>query len=292
MKIGRVQIDGAEHYVIERDGEPSLVDEIIPSSGWRAFIEDWACSEQQLKNASRKPLPSSGFRWLAPLPDPPKFLLLAGNFRAHVVESGFAPLPEGILTPQFFIKPATTLIGAEDVIPMVKKNVALDYEAELGVVIGKKLERGATAEQTLDAVWGYTVINDVSERKLNSDLEGRYKRSNDDFYDWLVGKWFDGSAPVGPWLVSKDEIASVEKLEIVARLNGEVVQQAPCSAMVHNIAEAIVYISQILTLEPGDLISMGTPSGVGLARGRLLQQDDLIECEIAGIGKLSNRVRA
>jgi 2-keto-4-pentenoate hydratase/2-oxohepta-3-ene-1,7-dioic acid hydratase in catechol pathway len=209
-----------------------------------------------------------------------------------VVESGFAPLPDGVLTPQFFIKPTTTLIGAEDAIPLVKANVALDYEAELGVIVGKRLARGASSAQARDAVWGYTVINDISERKLNEGLEGRHKRSNDDFYDWLVGKWFDGSAPIGPWLVSKDEIARVEDLEIVARLNGEVVQQAPCSAMVHSIAEAIVYISQVLTLEPGDILSMGTPSGVGMARGRLLQDGDVIECEIAGLGKISNPVRA
>jgi 2-keto-4-pentenoate hydratase/2-oxohepta-3-ene-1,7-dioic acid hydratase in catechol pathway len=174
----------------------------------------------------------------------------------------------------------------------VKANVALDYEAELGVIVGKRLARGASSAQARDAVWGYTVINDISERKLNEGLEGRHKRSNDDFYDWLVGKWFDGSAPIGPWLVSKDEIARVEDLEIVARLNGEVVQQAPCSAMVHSIAEAIVYISQVLTLEPGDILSMGTPSGVGMARGRLLQDGDVIECEIAGLGKISNPVRA
>jgi 2-keto-4-pentenoate hydratase/2-oxohepta-3-ene-1,7-dioic acid hydratase in catechol pathway len=292
MKIGRVEIGGNLHYVVEREGAIAVVDALVPAEGWRAVLAAWPEYAPKLASAPVTPLPAGKLRWLVPLADPPKFLLLAGNFRAHVVESGFAPLPDGVLTPQFFIKPTTTLIGAEDAIPLVKANVALDYEAELGVIVGKRLARGASSAQARDAVWGYTVINDISERKLNEGLEGRHKRSNDDFYDWLVGKWFDGSAPIGPWLVSKDEIARVEDLEIVARLNGEVVQQAPCSAMVHSIAEAIVYISQVLTLEPGDILSMGTPSGVGMARGRLLQDGDVIECEIAGLGKISNPVRA
>ena len=292
MKIGRVAVDGQICFVVEREGGLARVDSLVPAGGWREVLSAWARYEPVLQNAPLVELPQGTVRWLVPLPDPPKFLLLAGNFRAHVVESGFAPLPEGVLTPQFFIKPNSTLLGAVDPIPLVQANVALDYEAELGIVMGKRLERGATAEQALDAVWGYTVVNDISERKLNAGLEGRHKRSNDDFYDWLVGKWFDGSAPIGPWLVSKDEIASVDNLVIVARLNGEIVQQTPCSAMVHSIAEAIVYIAQVLTLEPGDIISMGTPSGVGFARGRLLQAGDLVECEIHGIGTLSNPVGA
>lgn len=290
MKLGRVEVNGSIYHVVEAVGVLKAADHLIPPGGWRPVLADWDKWVLQLNTENLTPLPEGNLRWLAPLADPPKFLLLAGNFRAHVIESGFAPLPEGILTPQFFIKPTTTIIGAEDIIPLVSANVALDYEAELGVILGKRLERGADAETVLDAVWGYTVVNDISERKLNAGLEGRYKRSNDDFYDWLVGKWFDGSAPIGPSMASKDEIASVGNLEIIARLNGEVVQQAPCSAMVHSIAEALVYISQVLTLEPGDIVSMGTPSGVGFARGRLLKDGDLIECSIAEIGTLANRV--
>ena len=292
MKLGRVAVEGEEHFVVERDGKLVALDGIIPVEGLRAVLAAWSDYEQRIVSASGQSLEKGEVRWLAPIPNPPKFLLLAGNFRAHVVESGFAPLPDGVLTPQFFIKPNTTLAGAEDPIPLTASNVALDYEAELGVILGKSLARRANAAEALDAVWGYTVINDISERKLNANLDGRHKRSNDDFYDWLVGKWFDGSAPCGPWLVSKDELPELSHVEIVARLNGETVQQAPCSAMVHTIAEAIVYISQVLTLEPGDIISMGTPSGVGTARGRLLAADDLIECEITGLGRLANRVAA
>jgi 2-keto-4-pentenoate hydratase/2-oxohepta-3-ene-1,7-dioic acid hydratase in catechol pathway len=226
--------------------------------------------------------------WHAPLPAPPKFLLLAGNFRAHVVESGFEAAPEQNLTPQFFMKPSTTIIGPSDDIPLVSANHALDYESELAVVIGRHT-RYATLENAMNAVWGYTVVNDVSERKLNEDMPDRKKRSNDDFYDWLVGKWFDGSAPMGPYIVTSEELPS--EVTVSARLNGELVQEATTHLMIHSVAEAIVYISQVLTLEPGDVISMGTPAGVGMARGRLLRDGDVMECEVSGIGVLRNKVQ-
>jgi 2-keto-4-pentenoate hydratase/2-oxohepta-3-ene-1,7-dioic acid hydratase in catechol pathway len=226
--------------------------------------------------------------WHAPLPAPPKFLLLAGNFRAHVVESGFEAAPEQNLTPQFFMRPSTTIIGPSDDIPLVSANHALDYESELAVVIGRHT-RYATLENAMNAVWGYTVVNDVSERKLNEDMPDRKKRSNDDCYDWLVGKWFDGSAPMGPYIVTSEELPS--EVTVSARLNGELVQEATTHLMIHSVAEAIVYISQVLTLEPGDVISMGTPAGVGMARGRLLRDGDVMECEVSGIGVLRNKVQ-
>ena len=245
---------------------------------WRPIVEE---------AISKNPEPIVGALWISPIPNPPKFLLLAGNFRAHVVESGFAAAPDENLTPQFFIKPSTTIIGPLANIPLTSVNHALDYEAELAVVIGATT-RNATLETAMDSIWGYTVVNDVSERKLNASMLDRKKRSNDDFYDWLVGKWFDGSAPMGPYVVTADEAPS--EFVITARLNGEVVQQAPTSAMIHSVAEAIVYISNVLTLEPGDVIAMGTPAGVGMARNRLLEHDDVIECEISGIGAIRNRV--
>jgi 2-keto-4-pentenoate hydratase/2-oxohepta-3-ene-1,7-dioic acid hydratase in catechol pathway len=259
-------------------GTKDLVAVIRNWQHWRPILEDIvAHAEGGLTEVT----------WKSPLPDPPKFLLLAGNFRAHVIESGFAAAPEENLTPQFFIKPSTTIIGPTDDIPLTSANHALDYEAELAVVIGSRVHN-ATLHSAMDAVWGYTVVNDISERKLNDGMVDRKKRSNDDFYDWLVGKWFDGSAPMGPYVVTADEIT--EEFVVRARLNGEIVQEAPASAMIHSVAEAIVYISKVLTLEPGDVISMGTPSGVGMARGRLLADGDVIECEVSGIGTLCNRV--
>lgn len=283
MKLGRVEFAGAMYLVTERS--TGIVG--IPDADVRELI-----SQPKLADTFQQGRAIDGpFRWLPPIPNPPKFLLLAGNFRAHVVESGFAPLPDGNLTPQFFMKPNTTIIGANDAVPLTGRNVALDYEAEVAVVIGARL-KNVGIDEARRGIWGYTLVNDISERQINKNLPERTKRQNDDFFDWLAGKWFDGSAPMGPWIVTADEFSSVDDLVIRATLNGSVVQEAPLSAMVHNIPEAISYVSQILTLEPGDVISMGTPAGVGSARGRLLQDGDLIECEIAELGRLSNRVSA
>jgi 2-keto-4-pentenoate hydratase/2-oxohepta-3-ene-1,7-dioic acid hydratase in catechol pathway len=289
MKLGIAMVDGRK-FIAAQAGE-RIVDlsTYVDTQDLSDLIRDWKSWRPVLQEAiARTNRFVSGAIWSSPLPHPPKFLLLAGNFRAHVVESGFAEAPEENLTPQFFMKPSTTIVGATDDIPLTSANHALDYEAELGVVIGSSI-RNATLENAMEAVWGYTVVNDISERKLNDDMLDRKKRSNDDFYDWLVGKWFDGSAPMGPYVVTVDEAVAVDFV-VRARLNGEVVQESPLSAMIHSVAEAIVYISKVLTLEPGDVISMGTPAGVGMARGRLLKDGDVIECEVSGIGALCNRV--
>ncbi|MBB5057920.1 2-keto-4-pentenoate hydratase/2-oxohepta-3-ene-1,7-dioic acid hydratase in catechol pathway [Granulicella aggregans] len=291
MKLGIARYEGRHLLAAERDGVIVDLSGCVEEQALLGVIEDWtrlaAVLEEALPHA--KPLPHAV--WAAPIPRPPKFLLLAGNFRAHIVESGFEAAPEENLTPQFFLKPSTTIIGPTDDIPLTRANHALDYESELAVVIGRHT-KNATLENAISAVFGYTIVNDISERKLNDGMVGRKKRSNDDFYDWLVGKWFDGSAPMGPFVVTADELRAETLLDCVvsARLNGDEVQSAPLSAMIHSVAEAIVYISAVLTLEPGDVISIGTPSGVGMARGRLLTDGDVIECSVDGIGTLRNRI--
>lgn len=288
MRLGIATLDGRS-FVAAQETDKVVDLSAYATQGLLGVIRDWERLKPILQEAvARSEGVPSRVIWSSPLPDPPKFLLVAGNFRAHVVESGFAAAPDENLTPQFFIKPSTAIIGPTADIPLTSANHALDYEAELAVVIGSRT-RNATLQNAMDAVWGYTVVNDVSERKLNDGMPDRKKRSNDDFYDWLVGKWFDGSAPMGPYVVTRDEAG--DGFTVSASLNGELVQQAPTSTMIHSVAEAIVYISKVLTLEPGDVIAMGTPSGVGMARGRLLQDGDVIECEVSGVGVLRNRVR-
>lgn len=289
MKLGIALHEGRRILAADRDGEMVDLSEYVDEQDLVVVIQHWPRLKPVLAIAlaHARALPASAV-WLAPIPNPPKFLLLAGNFRAHVVESGFAPAPEDNLTPQFFMKPSTAILGPADDIPLTSTNRALDYEAELAVIIGKRT-KNATLKSATNAVWGYTVVNDISERKLNEGMPDRKKRSNDDFYDWLVGKWFDGSAPMGPFAITAEDLP--QDPIVSAQLNGEEVQNAPLSAMIHSIAEAIVYISAVLTLEPGDVISMGTPSGVGMARNRLLADGDLIECSVSGIGTLRNRIR-
>ena len=292
MRLGLIR-EGNRRVLAAVSGENTF--DLSTCGPWktvRDVIADWEHCQPVLHNAIRAGVPAiPGFvEWMAPISDPPKFLLLAGNYRAHVVESGFGDLPEDNMTPQIFLKPNTTIAGPTDAIPRTSRNTDLDYEAELAVIVGSPL-KNASRTEAKKAVWGYTIVNDISERRLNAKLASRKLRTNDEFFDWLTGKWFDGSAPMGPYVVTADEIPDPAQLVVRAFLNGEKVQEAPATAMVHGVDETLSYISHILRLEPGDIVSMGTPAGVGMARGRLLQDGDLIECEVDAIGRLANRVR-
>lgn len=291
MKIGIAETEGRRFLAVRVNDETADLSSVMPAADVQRVIEGGVSLLQQVEAALPSVPRVSQARWCAPLSRPPKFLLLAGNFRAHVVESGFEAAPEKNLTPQFFVKPSSTILDPEQAIPLTKENVSLDYESEIAVVIGKRI-KDVSVDDALSGVWGYTVVNDISERKLNGRMDPREMRSNDQFFDWLVGKWFDGSAPMGPWITTADEMAQLAPSDVTvcARLNGQEVQRAPITSMIHSIAEAIAYISRLLTLETGDVISMGTPAGVGLGRGVFLQDGDVIECEVSGIGVLRNTV--
>lgn len=221
-----------------------------------------------------------------PIARVPKILALAGNYRKHVAESGFSGPAKGVWTPQFFSKPNTVLLGHGGSVALRAKNQFFDWEAELAVVIGK-VGRDVREEDAMQHVFGYCVCNDLSERKFNSEIENRDKREFDPFFDWLAGKWFDGSAPVGPELVTADEIPDPNNLAIRLLLNGETMQESNTGNMIFKIPETIAAVSAVLTLEPGDVIMMGTPEGVGFARGRALRAGDHMRAEIDGLGSLA-----
>lgn len=227
----------------------------------------------------------------APIRDVPKLLALAGNFRKHIVESGFRAVDgEEHITPQVFCKPpSSTLNSPGGLIPLRAGNVFLDWEVELAVVIGKRGRDISTADAQ-SHVFGYSVINDISERQFNGGMKERKVREFDPFFDWLLGKWFDGSAPLGPEIVTADEITNPHQLNLQLSLNGELMQFSNTSQMIFDIPQTIAYISSVLTLEPGDVVAMGTPDGVGKARGIRLQPGDRIRAEIEGIGALENRI--
>jgi 2-keto-4-pentenoate hydratase/2-oxohepta-3-ene-1,7-dioic acid hydratase in catechol pathway len=228
----------------------------------------------------------------APLTRPGKIICLAGNYRAHIVESGFtAPAETAKFTQQLFLKPATAIIGDGDDIMIGGQNNTVGWETELAVVIGKS-GRNIEPENAYDHVFGYTILNDVSERGLNSRVENRTKREMDGFFDWLAGKWFDGFAPCGPWIVSADEIEDPHNLNIKLTVNGQIRQQGNTGDMIFRIPDQIAYISSIMTLEPGDIISTGTPVGAGVGGAASLRSGDELICEIEGIGTLRNKVRS
>lgn len=230
--------------------------------------------------------------FLPPIERPGKIVCLAGNYRAHIAESGYvAPKEQANFTQQLFLKPATSLAGDGAVIELGRQNARVGWETELAVVIGKK-GKNIFAENAEEYIFGYTILNDLSERGLNSRLENRHKREMDGFCDWLAGKWFDGFAPCGPWIVTKNEIADAHNLEIKFYLNGELRQRGNTSEMIFNIPEQIAYISSIMTLEAGDIISTGTPAGAGLGDKKTSFSDgDEFVSEIEGIGQIKNSVR-
>jgi 2-keto-4-pentenoate hydratase/2-oxohepta-3-ene-1,7-dioic acid hydratase in catechol pathway len=233
----------------------------------------------------------NGLKREAPLARPGKIICLAGNYREHIIESGFvAPQASALITQQLFLKPSSSIIGDGDDIMISSVNDTVGWETELAVVIGKR-GRNIPAENAYEHVFGYTILNDVSERRLNSRIENRTKREMDGFFDWLAGKWFDGFAPCGPWIVTADEIETPHNLEIKLTVNGQTRQQGNTGGMIFRIPEQVAYISSIMTLEPGDIISTGTPVGAGVGGAASLSDGDEMVCEIEGIGTLRNKVR-
>jgi acylpyruvate hydrolase len=216
--------------------------------------------------------------FLPPIASPQKIICLGMNYRKHAQEMGREP-PK---YPTLFGKFAHTLIGHKNPIQLPEISDQVDYEAELAIVIGKT-GKSIKAEDAFKHIAGYTILNDVSVR----DFQNRTLQ-------WLQGKNFDRSCPVGPYLVTKDEVPNPDALEIELRLNGTVMQHSNTSDFIFSVPETIEYISQIMTLEPGDIISTGTPSGVGVARDPqvFLKAGDLVEIELQGVGRLENPVVA
>jgi 2-keto-4-pentenoate hydratase/2-oxohepta-3-ene-1,7-dioic acid hydratase in catechol pathway len=194
-------------------------------------------------------------------------------------------------TPRVFMKPpSTTVIGQDEdiLIPPIAR--AIDWEGELAVVIGRK-GKGIASKDAMKHVGGYTIMNDVSERQLQ--IKPRTSnRPKDEWFDWLNGKWLDTAAPQGPWIVTTDEIKNPQDLDISTFVNGLRKQHNNTGQMLYFVADIIEYISAIITLEPGDIISTGTISGVGATTGTFLKPGDRIEIEISKIGVLKNNVAA
>jgi len=226
----------------------------------------------------------------APISWPGKILCLAGNYAEHIREGGRDVPGKERMSPLVFMKPNTAIIDPEQSIVIPKKGNKIDWEAELAVVIGKK-GKYIEQDQAYDYVAGYTIMNDVSERKLLIDKD-REETDRSKFFDWLNGKWMDTFAPMGPCIVTRDEIDDPHDLSIQLRVNGEVKQDSNTGNMIFRIPELIEFASRLMTLEPGDIISTGTPSGVGSSTGTFLKPGDAVEVEIENIGVLKNTVEA
>lgn len=224
---------------------------------------------------------------LNPLPAPPKILLLAGNYALHIQEGGEIAVERQETFPYVFMKPRTTLNdpNAEIVIPKINPDF-IDYECELGVVIGKTA-RNISEAHALEYVAGYTVVNDISDRKYQPNPE-RKERPRDTFFDWMHGKWHDGFFPVGPAITSAKDIPDPQVLDLRLTVNGEERQHSSTGRMIFPVAAVIEFVSRWVTLEPGDIIATGTCEGIGLSSGKLLRPGDVVEATIESIGTLKN----
>ena len=214
----------------------------------------------------------------APIPHPGKIICIGLNYRDHAAEARL-PLPE---VPTVFAKYANTVTGHRHPIVLPRNSAKPDYEAEFAVVIGKGGRHIPEADWR-DHVFGYTIVNDVSARDFQMQTS-----------QWTIGKTFDTFAPMGPLLVTADEIDDPHSLAISLTLNGEVMQNSNTSNLVFGVPKLIAFLSSVMTLSPGDIISTGTPAGVGFAKKppRWLRPGDEVAIEIAGLGRLVNPVIA
>jgi 2-keto-4-pentenoate hydratase/2-oxohepta-3-ene-1,7-dioic acid hydratase in catechol pathway len=235
-------------------------------------------------------MPLDSVKLLAPIPRPGKVLALAGNYVEHIKEAGLklglSDSPRKTTVPRPFLMPATAVIGTNEQIPWPAYSETIDYEIELAVVIGQKA-RAIMPSQAPEKIAGYTIVNDVSARSVTFK-NNRAERPWDEFYDWLNGKWADGFCPMGPFLLTTDEIEDAQDIDMTLTVNGEIRQKANTSQMIHTVADIVSFLSYIMTLEPGDVIATGTPSGVGFATGNYLQAGDRIEATIENLGTLTN----
>ncbi|MCK4294354.1 MAG: fumarylacetoacetate hydrolase family protein [Planctomycetes bacterium] len=243
-----------------------------------------------LAESAEASIPLSSVKLLAPIRRPGKVLALAGNYVEHIKEAGLklglSDSPRLTTVPRPFLMPPTAVIGPGDEIPWPAYSETIDYEIELGVVIGKDAKCISAAEAP-GVIAGYTIANDVSARTVTF-AKNRAERPWDEFYDWLNGKWADGFCPMGPYLLTADEIDDVQNLNMTLTVNAKTRQSANTSRMIYPVADIVSFLSHIMTLEPGDVIATGTPSGVGMATGDYLKAGDRIECTIEKLGTLAN----
>jgi 2-keto-4-pentenoate hydratase/2-oxohepta-3-ene-1,7-dioic acid hydratase in catechol pathway len=271
-----------EHKGIQKAGvvaDDRVVD--LTNAGFRdmlSVLQGGAEASRKVAEFSAAASASIGLaeiRLRAPIPNPPKILCMGLNYRDHAEEARLE-IPK---YPVIFPKYGNTVIGSGDDIVLPKNSRKPDYEAELGFVIGKRC-RHATAEDWREYVFGYMNCNDVSARDFQMAVS-----------QWTMGKNFDTFAPMGPWLVSADEVEDPHNLNISLTLDGETMQSSNTRELIFKIPETIEFLSSVMTLEPGDVVLTGTPAGVGFSRKppRWLTPGVEVVVRIDGLGELRNR---
>jgi 2-keto-4-pentenoate hydratase/2-oxohepta-3-ene-1,7-dioic acid hydratase in catechol pathway len=282
---------GLRHGVLAGpEGDQRVLD--IGPGDLLTLLESGADWQEQAQHASSaRSAPRSSVRLCAPLRRPPKLLALAGNYQEHIREGGGTALQKQHVTPLLFLKPSTSIIGPGEPVYAPEISNAVDYELEIAVVIGKRCKHVKAAD-ALGVVAGYMVANDISTRMIDWGVERGEVTPRTAFFDWLNGKWPDSFAPMGPYIATTDEVPDPQALAMRLSVNGMVRQQASTGDMIFDIAETIEFCSRFMTLEPGDVILTGTPSGVGATTQTYLQPGDRNEAWIEGLGTLVTPVVA
>jgi len=280
MKIARIKQDSMETYalvdnnsIVSKEQLEKQLKTNLPDSMEEFLFGDHISAIQISKLAAGK---NEQYKLLPPILKPSKIICLGYNYLDHAKEQGATPPQE----PVIFIKPRTTLVGAHDAIICPKFVTKLDYEGELAFVI-KNNCKNVKQEEAMNYVLGYMVFNDVSAR----DIQFGDKQ-------WTRGKSFDTFAPCGPCITTKDEINDPHNLQIVTKVNGEVRQNSSTKNMALKIDKIVASLSKVMTLEQGDIIATGTPSGVAvfMSEPKFLKHGDVVEIEIEGLGKIRNDV--
>lgn len=275
MKLVRFGDKGAEKPgVVGRHGEIRDLSKIVPDVSPAAFSDFAKLAALDLESLPPAPVNA---RLGVPLAGVGDIFAIGLNYRDHAAETGMA-LPS---EPVLFSKATGSLSGPFDPVVLPPGAVKGDWEVELAVVIGKPA-RNVSEANALSHVAGYLICNDVSERAFQMEMGGQ----------WIKGKSADTFCPLGPWLVTPDEIADPQNLKLWLDLNGERMQNGATADMVFPVAFLISYISRFLTLKPGDVVTTGTPAGVGLKRGRFLRPGDVMTLGVEGLGEQRQEVVA
>lgn len=266
----------------------STSDLLAGLEGWHAAQHDVASfaasAEAAATDAVLKEIDGGVDAVCAPV-RPPRIFAAASNYVEHAKEMGTVLAQKADSNPYVFIKASTAVVGPGDNVVIPKQTQKPDWEVELAAVIGRKTRR-VSVEDALDCVVGYTIVNDVSARDLTRRSDYPFK------FDWFQGKSFDTFAPLGPWIVPRDVVGDPQNLKLGLSVNDELMQDGTTAEMIFTVREQISYLSHMLTLEPGDVIATGTPTGVGASRGIFLQPGDVMRATVEHIGELRNPVVA
>ncbi|WP_103762412.1 MULTISPECIES: fumarylacetoacetate hydrolase family protein [Roseovarius] len=262
--------------------QPGMLDaegRVRDLSGVMAEISGAALGALPKLDPEKLPLVDGTPRLGPPVAGIGKLIGIGLNYSDHAAEIGIEPPAE----PVVFMKATSSIVGPDDDVVLPRGSTHADWEVELGVVIGREAKYVSEAE-ALDYVAGYTIVNDVSERHFQTERSGQ----------WTKGKSCDTFGPIGPWLVTPDAVGNVQSLDMSADVSGERMQTGNTSTMIFTVAQIIAHLSEVMRLEPGDVIATGTPPGVGMGRNpkRYLKPGDVMELEIRGLGRQRQTVRA